>query len=348
MEEEPNIRRLRERNALLLPRSLPAASALAWRLAEDYDVQKGNRVAIAMRNYPNGRSAFCGSSIIGASQSRSMSWNRRHLRTDSAIPARSPSSTRLTVGASRFGCHRMELLPHSLRFARLDKLGAAKALQNLSGSPTDYEALPDRAPPDRDIEPDDDATILYSIRFDGRPKAPANPPEHRVQSRQHHVCGARAAIHAATPCLLLPTSRNDPAAPSAVLPCDGLSFRHGPRLANGTKIVLMHKGFRKSAAKLIEREHVATMSGVPSMAWQLLEIYRLRKAQSQQSRRAARTASPRRLPSSRKIAAASFPATSRARVMASPNIVGLPFEQRQDYRARPDSVGPQCPVAICE
>ena len=43
-----------------------AASALAWRLAEDYGVKKGDRVAIAMRNYPEWPIAFWASTVIGA------------------------------------------------------------------------------------------------------------------------------------------------------------------------------------------------------------------------------------------------------------------------------------------
>ncbi len=43
-----------------------AASALAWRLAEDYGVKKGDRVAIAMRNYPEWPIAFWATTVIGA------------------------------------------------------------------------------------------------------------------------------------------------------------------------------------------------------------------------------------------------------------------------------------------
>lgn len=42
-----------------------AASALAWRLVEDYGVQKGDRVAIAMRNFPEWPIAFWATTAIG-------------------------------------------------------------------------------------------------------------------------------------------------------------------------------------------------------------------------------------------------------------------------------------------
>jgi long-chain acyl-CoA synthetase len=43
-----------------------AACALAWRLAEDFGVRKGDRVAIAMRNYPEWPIAFWAATSIGA------------------------------------------------------------------------------------------------------------------------------------------------------------------------------------------------------------------------------------------------------------------------------------------
>ena len=43
-----------------------AASTLAWRLADDYGVKKGDRVAIAMRNFPEWPLAFWAATIIGA------------------------------------------------------------------------------------------------------------------------------------------------------------------------------------------------------------------------------------------------------------------------------------------
>ena len=59
-----------------------------------------------------------------------------------------------------------------------------------------------------------------------------------------------------------------------------------PAVANGTKIVLMHKWNPERALELMEREHVATMSGVPSMTWQLLESPDFEKRNLRSSRRA--------------------------------------------------------------
>src|SRR3954447_186454 len=43
-----------------------AACALAWRLVDEYGVQKGDRVAIAMRNLPEWPVAFWAATVIGA------------------------------------------------------------------------------------------------------------------------------------------------------------------------------------------------------------------------------------------------------------------------------------------
>jgi acyl-coenzyme A synthetase/AMP-(fatty) acid ligase len=46
---------------------------------------------------------------------------------------------------------------------------------------------------------------------------------------------------------------------------------HAQQFANGNKLVVMYKWNPERALELIEREHVTTFVGVPTMSWDLLE-----------------------------------------------------------------------------
>src|SRR5207247_7827768 len=51
-----------------------------------------------------------------------------------------------------------------------EQLGSAEALEDLIGPPAAYLNLADQAPPDPELDPEDDATILYTSGTTGRPK----------------------------------------------------------------------------------------------------------------------------------------------------------------------------------
>ena len=90
-----------------------------------------------------------------------------------------------------------------------------------------------------------------------------------------------------------------------------------PAVANGTKIVLMHKWHPEKALELMEREHVATMSGVPSMTWQLLESPDFEK-RNLRSLEGLSYGGAAAFPDSPARSRHSFPASSRARAMGPP------------------------------
>jgi len=187
-----------------------AASALAWRLAEDYGVKKSDRVAIAMRNYPEWPIAFWATTVIGAVAVPLNAWG---TGADLAYGLGDSGARVAIVDGERL--ERLNSLPPdectsaliAVRTPR-DKLGAAMALEDLIGCCEDYKALPDRAPPDRDIEPDDDATILYTSGTTGRPKG-ALGTHRNIACNLVNItfAGARAAIRRGDLCPLLRTSR---------------------------------------------------------------------------------------------------------------------------------------------
>src|SRR6476620_12386501 len=132
-----------------------AASALAWRLGEDYGVQKGDRVAIAMRNYPEWPIAFWATTVIGAVAVPLNAWG-----TGADLASGLADSAALVAIVDGERLERLNSLPPdectsaliAVRTPR-DKLGAAMALEDLIGCCEDYEAPADHTLPDRDIVP---------------------------------------------------------------------------------------------------------------------------------------------------------------------------------------------------
>ncbi len=323
-----------------------AASALARKLAEDYGVQKGDRVAIAMRNFPEWPLAFWAAVSIGAIAVPINAWG---TGDDLAYGLRDSGAKVAVVDAERL--ERLQEQPASAHAAQLiavrtprEKLGGAAALEDLIGTQAHYDSLPDRAPPDRAIHPDDDATILYTSGTTGRPKG-ALGTHRNIMCNLVNITftGARAAIRRGDPLPAPPTIQKAHLLPVPFFHVTGCHSAMIPALANGSKIVLMYKWNAEQALELIERERITALSSVPSMAWQLIESpdfdrrdlssleglsYGGAAAAPELARKIARL-----FPG--KFAGQGYGATETSSVSTS--------NGAEDYLARPDSVGPATP-----
>jgi long-chain acyl-CoA synthetase len=323
-----------------------AASALAWRLAEDYGVRKGDRVAIAMRNYPEWPIAFWATTVIGAIAVPLNAWG---TGADLAYGLADSGALVAIVDGERL--ERLKSLPPGECTAALiavrtprDELGAATALEDLIGGPEDYKALPDRAAPDRAIAPDDDATILYTSGTTGRPKG-ALGTHRNIACNLVNItfAGARAALRRGDP---LPAPSDVQKAILLPVPFFHVTGCHSaliPAVANGTKIVLMHKWHPETALELMERERVTAMSGVPSMTWQLIESpdFETRDLTSLEGLSYGGAAASPEL--ARKIAAL-FPGRFASQGYGATETSSVSTSNAaEDYLARPDSVGPAVP-----
>ncbi|MET4799164.1 class I adenylate-forming enzyme family protein [Bradyrhizobium sp. LB11.1] len=324
-----------------------AASALAWRLVDEYGVQKGDRVAIAMRNLPEWPIAFWAATVIGAIAVPLNAWGTGN---DLAYGLRDSGACVAIVDGERLARLKSlapddQTVPLIAVRAAPESRGDATAWEDLIGPMSNFHALPDRAPPDRNINPDDDATILYTSGTTGRSKG-------ALGSHRNIMCnlvnitfsGARAAIRRGDP---LPAPPPD-TQKAVLLPvpffhvtgCHSIMI---PALANGSKIVLMYKWNAEAALELIERERVNGMSGVPSMTWQLLESpdFQRRDISSLEGLSYGGAAASPEL--TRKVAAlfpgkfgsTGYGATETSSVSTS--------NGAEDYLARPDSVGPAVP-----
>lgn len=247
-----------------------ACATLAQRLVE-LGVGKGDRVAIAMRNYPEWSIAFWAAASIGAVVVPLNAWwtgpELQYGLEDSGSVVAFIDHERVERLAGELGS-----LPD------LRTVVVAKPAADLpSGFAAFDEVLgtvdPAAELPPCEMGPDDEATIFYTSGTTGRPKG--------ALGTHRNICGnlmalafcqARAAMRAGvTP------SAGGSSTPNAYLL--SVPFFHATgchsvlvsNMAAGNKIVIMHRWDAARALELIERERVTTFGGVPAMVWQVLE-----------------------------------------------------------------------------
>jgi long-chain acyl-CoA synthetase len=253
--------------------------ALAHLLRETHGVREGDRVAIAMRNYPEWVISYWATVSLGAAAVGMNAWwtgpEMEYGLTDSRPKVLIADGERID-----------RALPH------LDKIRAQQPLHlivvrfdgDLPDDATRWEDVvrPEDAPdslPDADIDPDDDACIFYTSGTTGFPKGAQLTHRGCVHNILHLVFMTTASAIAAAKAGTAPAAPADPdAAPAqAVFMAPTPLFHvtanncllHPCTLAGG-RIVFTYKWDPGRALELIERERVTNFSGVPTMSRELL------------------------------------------------------------------------------
>jgi len=248
------------------------AATLAHRLIERAGVRKGDRVAIAMRNFPEWPVAFWGAAAAGAVVVPLNSWG---------------TAAELAYGLGDSGAR--VLFADAERAARLhDQLPQLPTLQRLivargsdlaAGQEHFSTFLGDVSAnvtlPDVPLGPDDDATLFYTAGTTGHPKG--------ALGTQRNICGnvISLAFSRVRGVLRSGGSFDDLIAQSQQqevyllsVPFFHVTGCHGVLLsmtAVGGRLVLMHKWDPERALQLIEQERVTSFGGVPTMVWQVVE-----------------------------------------------------------------------------
>jgi steroid-24-oyl-CoA synthetase len=244
--------------------------ALGALLVEGYGVAPGDRVAIGMRNYPEWVVAFAAVTSVGAISVSLNAW-----WTDDEL-----GWALEDCGASVLIADRERVERTAGRAAKLGVRVLGVRLGDAAAPGVDRweEALPLGSPlPAVDIDPDDDATILYTSGTTGRPKGAVSTHRAVVQALLGYACRAavdrlrRAPEAGADDDAAAPASR-----PSFVLivPLFHVTGAVPVMLscfATGLKLVIMYKWDPERALELIERERVTNFVGVPTQSWDLLQ-----------------------------------------------------------------------------
>jgi long-chain acyl-CoA synthetase len=249
------------------------ASTFAHRLIDECDVKKGDRVALAMRNFPEWLVTFWGATVAGAIVVPLNAWwtgpeleygikdsGAKVLVADEERAQRLRPYSDLGLATVIVARHEHPLTEGEIAFE--DFLGDVKD---------------DIAPPDVAIEPEDDATIFYTSGTTGFPKGALGTHRNICTNVMSLAFGAFYASQRKPGGSADLEEMASGAASQATLlsvPLFHVTGCHAIMLSSvafGAKLVIMYKWDPDRALELIEREQITTIGGVPAMIWQLLE-----------------------------------------------------------------------------
>src|SRR5215207_3432650 len=243
--------------------------ALGHLLVHDHGVRVGDRVAIAMRNYPEWIVSFAAITSVGAiAVAVNAWWTTDEL--DFALGDSTPTvviADRERVERALDGCHRRGIRLLAVRWGDDEPPAGVERWEDVLPL---GEPLPDQAP-----GPDDDATILYTSGTTGRPRGAVSTHRAVVQSLMGFGC--RTAIERARTGAAAAPEPEAPADPPVLILVVPLFHVTGlvpvmlSCFAAGVKLVIMYKWHAERALELIERERVTSFVGVPTQSWDLLE-----------------------------------------------------------------------------
>jgi long-chain acyl-CoA synthetase len=243
------------------------AAGLASTLVERFGVRPGDRVAIAMRNYPEWPIAFFAAAAVGAIVVPLNAW----LTGEELEYALSDSGSCLLVADAQ----RARTL--ELRVGELP-LRASLVVRPDGAIPTGWLDWRDvvgegaDALPPAELEPDQDATIFYTSGTTGRPKGALGTHRNICTNLMSSAFSqARGMLRRG---LELPTDPTPPSASLLSVPYFHVTGCHSFLVAStwaGHKLVMMYRWNPERALELIERERIVSFGGVPSMVWQVLE-----------------------------------------------------------------------------
>lgn len=319
-------------------------------------VGKGDRVAIAMRNYPEWIISFWATISIGAiavplnawwsgdelayglenSGSKVLIFDQERVQRVAPYLSELSQSADLSVLAVRCSQDVSSKVPASI---------VQREMQDIlkSGVRKPIEAL---------IDADDPAVIFYTSGTTGRAKG-------AIGTHRNLVTNLMNAFFVTTRSTMLAKERSNsdneateaPAESSYLLSvplfhATGCFATMIPNLVAGNKIVLMRRWDPEDALALIERERVTFFGGVPTMVWQVLNSPNFAKYDTSSIRNISYGGAPAPSELVRRIKE-HFPTgmPSNGYGLTETSAIAA-MNVGDDYVRKPDSVGP--PVPVCE
>ena len=239
--------------------------ALASLLVNTYGVKKGDRVAVAMRNFPEWVMSFASIISVGAINVSMNSW---WTEDEMDFALEDSGATVLICDQQRFDIGAASCVKKNIKVL---VVRAEKPLP--AGVDKWEEVLPlGAAHPGADIQPDDDATILYTSGTTGRPKGAVST--HRA------VISSLMAFSARNNVFLMSGTKlkevDGPDIPTSFILIVPLFHVTGcvPVMMScfiaGLKLAIMYKWDPEKALEMIEREKITNFVGVPTQSWDLV------------------------------------------------------------------------------
>jgi long-chain acyl-CoA synthetase len=243
--------------------------AIGATLVERYGVSKGDRVAIAMRNYPEWITSFAAITSVGAVAVPLNAW----WTLDEMAFGLTDSGSKVLIADQE----RVERLAPGLGDLDLAVVAVRMDGELPEGVDRFDDVLMTGAPlPEVDVDTDDDATILYTSGTTGHPKGAVSTHRAIISALLAFAC--RAAINrargegqAGTKEAGGPTYRPCSILTVPLFHVTGCVPVMLGSFVSGSKLVIMYKWDPERALQLVERERVTQFVGVPTMSWDMLE-----------------------------------------------------------------------------
>ena len=249
-----------------MPEILKLSGQLGSTLIKKFSITKGDRVAIAMRNYPEWIAAFAAITSIGAVAVPLNAW----WEPEELGFALNDSGAKVVFADTE----RIEkILNSNVNIASLQIIRVRSESQDNDIAVSLETMLDlDSTMPEVEIDPDENATILYTSGTTGSPKGAVS--SHRAILSALLGFSARAQVAELVEPQKDPseiTQRNSFMLCVPLFHVTGLIPVMLGSFVGQSKLVMMHKWDPNRALELIEQEHVTHFIGVPTMSWDLLE-----------------------------------------------------------------------------
>ncbi|WP_426167326.1 class I adenylate-forming enzyme family protein [Sandarakinorhabdus sp. DWP1-3-1] len=235
-------------------------------LQHRHGIAKGDRVAIAMRNYPEWVVAFVGVLHLGAIAIPMNAW----WTAEELDYGLKDSGARLAI-ADEERARRLATLSCIAKVLTVrtsaevaTSLGFARTEDELAAAPDSCWFLPE-------IAPEDDATIMYTSGSTGSPKGAVSTHRAIVSGAMNYLVAGLALLNLSQ-------------ASGATMPDQQVMLLNVPlfhitgsvpvllvSVAIGRKMVIMHKWDAGEALRLIEKERATYFVGVPTMSLELMQ-----------------------------------------------------------------------------
>ncbi|MEV6862293.1 class I adenylate-forming enzyme family protein [Streptosporangium subroseum] len=236
-------------------------ATLARRLVEEYGIVKGDRVAVAMRNYPEWVIAFSATLAAGAIAVPLNAW----WTTQELEYGLSDSGAKVLIADGERAA-KLPGLTQSLIVTRGEVPEGARSFEDVLGAVEADVTLPAVA-----LSPEDPATIFYTSGTTGRPKGALGSHRNLGQSPMTVAYSLmRAVLLAGRDPGEMAGQRRVTLLTVPLFHVTGCFSVMTTTMFTGGTVVLMYKWDAGRALELIEREKITGMTGVPTNVWQLL------------------------------------------------------------------------------
>ena len=239
---------------------------MAAMLQHRHGIAKGDRVAIAMRNYPEWIIAFVAVLHMGAVAIPMNAW----WTADELDYGLRDSGARLVIAdeerARRLATLRCHATVLTVRTSAevAGELGFLRAEDEIAAAPDTMWFMPA-------IAPEDDATIMYTSGSTGVPKGAVSTHRGIVSGGMNYLVAGLALLHLSAAAGVTPPEQQVMLLNVPLFHITGSVPVLLVSIAIGRKMVIMHKWDAGEALRLIEKERATYFVGVPTMSLELMQ-----------------------------------------------------------------------------